>query len=145
MAKNTELFDYSFRVVSRYVDQTVRLNSFSNWPKRSKITPEELSKAGFFYKGKNHHVFCFSCGRKLNTYKRPTWQTEYDVWMLHALLDSECIYLSMVKGFAYIDTVIENDKNLRREIIKRTIAEDEKKMENEPDVKEMKETPINQH
>lgn len=65
--------------------------------------------------------------------------------MLHAQLDIECPYLTMMKGSAYIESARKEDYIIwMKRLEERKADRDEKKMENEPDKKEMKETPIDQ-
>lgn len=148
-----ELYEETWHEYGGQVDQTVRLDTFEKWPKKTKRTPEELSQAGFFYKGKGLQVFCFSCGQKLYTHKRSKWQKDHDLWMLHAQLDPECAFMIMAKGTAYIHSARKIDADLcaafsdelREKAKKRKAVQDEKQMENEPAEKEMKETSVDQH
>lgn len=161
MSSTSDYGDTTWHDYGRYISQTARLNSFNKWSKKSKRTPEELSHAGFFYRGKGQQVFCFSCGKLLFANKPEKWQAEYDIWMLHAQLDIQCPYLTMVKGTDYIEAARQADYNIRvkkyeerKRAEKRKAERDEKKlkakraekkMESEPVEKEMKETPIDQH
>ena len=47
----------------------VRVTTFIDWPKRAKMWPTRLAKAGFYYTGRQEQVACFSCGGRLNTSK----------------------------------------------------------------------------
>ena len=47
----------------------VRVTTFNVWPRRAKMWPTRLAKAGFYYTGQNEQVACFSCNGHLNTWK----------------------------------------------------------------------------
>lgn len=46
----------------QYAEETVRLESFEDWPVQLKQTPIELVKAGLFYVKRGDRVKCFYCG-----------------------------------------------------------------------------------
>lgn len=83
-----------------YTSKETRLESFDNWPKSMKQTPEQLSDAGFFYTGKADRVICFWCGIGLSC-----WEEDDDAWEQHALHQCNCKYLQKKKGEDYITSV----------------------------------------
>lgn len=50
--------------------ESVRLRSFTDWPKALNQKPGELSEAGFFYTNRGDRVICFSCGGGLRDWNR---------------------------------------------------------------------------
>lgn len=80
-----------------YAIEAKRLESYEDWPKFMKQKPKELSDAGFFYTGKSDRVKCFSCGGGLKD-----WEAEDEPWEQHAMWYSNCEYLKLMKGEAYI-------------------------------------------
>lgn len=77
-----------------------RLQTFKDWPKTLKQTPEQLSAAGFFYTQKGDRVICFCCGLGLCQ-----WEEDDVPWEQHALHRGECEYLQLLKGLEYITSV----------------------------------------
>nr|AAL92171.1 inhibitor of apotosis protein 1-like protein [Aedes albopictus]ABP35664.1 inhibitor of apoptosis protein 1 [Aedes albopictus]ABP35665.1 inhibitor of apoptosis protein 1 [Aedes albopictus]ABP35666.1 inhibitor of apoptosis protein 1 [Aedes albopictus]ABP35667.1 inhibitor of apoptosis protein 1 [Aedes albopictus] len=80
-----------------YAIEAKRLECYEDWPKFMKQKPKELSDAGFFYPGKSDRVKCFSCGGGLKD-----WEAEDEPWEQHAMWYSNCEYLKLMKGEAYI-------------------------------------------
>lgn len=80
--------------------ETVRLQTFDEWPKTLKQRPKQLSDAGFFYTQKGDRVICFSCGGGLCD-----WVEQDDPWEQHAIWYDKCEYLRLVKGFDFINAV----------------------------------------
>lgn len=77
-----------------------RLDTFKEWPKTHKQTPQQMSESGFFYTGKQDRVICFSCGGGLTD-----WVEEDDPWEEHARWYGHCNYLTAEKGLHYINSI----------------------------------------
>lgn len=45
--------------ISQYTTYEKRLQTFQNWPKNLKQTPETLAAAGFYYQGQRENYFFF--------------------------------------------------------------------------------------
>lgn len=88
-----------------YAVISARLRSYADWPRHMKQKPHELSAAGFFYTGVGDRVKCFSCGGGLKD-----WDDGDQPWEQHALWLSNCNFLKLIKGEAYIESVKENYK-----------------------------------
>jgi baculoviral IAP repeat-containing protein 7/8 len=73
-------------LVPDYSELVVRLNSFKDW--KGHRTPKELSEAGFFYKGQNDEVTCFSCRGTLED-----WKEEDVPWEQHMTWYSNCRFV----------------------------------------------------
>lgn len=123
------------------MDQSNRLATFAGWPETSKKTPGQLSHAGFFYNGRGERVTCFACGVD----KSKKWRLKADPWAEHAILNSKCDFLKMVKGSAFIDAAWdeEHERNSkkaesRKKAEKRKAERAEMKLKAERDEKEMK-------
>lgn len=88
-----------------YYIEGARLQSFDGWPQSMNQTPEQMSKAGFFYTQKDDRVICFCCGGGLHK-----WEEEDEPWEQHALHYGECDYLHVMKGSDYVASVKEKFK-----------------------------------
>ena len=53
----------------KYMWYSVRLQSFSEWPKYLVTRPRDLAAAGFFYVGVGDIVQCFDCGVRLKNWE----------------------------------------------------------------------------
>lgn len=85
----------------KFAIESVRLRSFSNWPKQMKQKPEQLADAGLFYTQHGDNVVCFSCGGGLRE-----WDEDDIPWEQHALYYEDCKYMKLLKGNGYHDEVI---------------------------------------
>ena len=47
-----------------------RLETLESWSQQIQPNKYELTTAGFYYTGKGHIVQCFSCGIRLNQWKK---------------------------------------------------------------------------
>lgn len=143
MSTTSDEFDQqeTWHSFAKYIDRTNRLNTFHNWPKKSKVISEKLSYAGFFYRGVGKQVACFSCGKLWDANKVTSLQKLSDIWKSHVRLDkkSKCDYVLMVKGSEFIESVWQEDYDKWWKKIEKRIAEqNEGKLENEPHKKKKK-------
>uniref|UniRef100_T1IM88 RING-type domain-containing protein n=1 Tax=Strigamia maritima TaxID=126957 RepID=T1IM88_STRMM len=65
-----------------------RLESFSRWPANAPIEAKKLAKAGFYYKGKDFSVKCFSCSRTIEE-----WNFGDQAIQKHANLNPNCDFV----------------------------------------------------
>jgi baculoviral IAP repeat-containing protein 7/8 len=90
-----------------------RHRSFNGQEHKFKLSPEELSDAGFFYPGRGRAVQCFYCAGSIEGLSR------HDVaWEEHAFWFSKCVLVRTLKGLDYIKRVNqkkENDLNVKLE------------------------------
>ncbi|XP_076024301.1 baculoviral IAP repeat-containing protein 2 [Genypterus blacodes] len=77
-----------------------RLLTFVNWPSRIPVRPDQLSKAGFYYAGRNDDVKCFSCDGGLRC-----WESGDDPWVEHAKWFPRCEYLLQEKGQNFVHQI----------------------------------------
>lgn len=84
-------------VYQQFAVATVRLESFKKWPKHLTQTPQDLSRAGFFYEGTRDKVYCFFCGGGLSN-----WDPENDPWEEHARWFPKCVFLRQCKGDEFV-------------------------------------------
>ena len=70
-----------------------RFKSFRDWPKYMHPTPEELTSAGFFYKGVSDVVTCFDCGIVLKN-----WKPDDNAAEEHCKFSPQCSYISKKEG-----------------------------------------------
>ena len=86
----------------QYIEKSIRLESFEGkWIYNYRLcNPEHLSEAGFFYMGPEDTVKCFCCGCGLNHF-----QQEDDPWKEHAKYYPRCIFLTLHKDGAFINSV----------------------------------------
>lgn len=75
-----------------YESESARQNTFiiHNWPKTAPIWPILLARAGFYYKGKDLDVTCFSCG--LNTTVKD-WTRNVHPHQMHFKLNPDCEFI----------------------------------------------------
>lgn len=83
-----------------YKLQATRIESFYDWPKAIKQTPDQLSEAGFFYTQISDRVVCFNCGIGVRA-----WDDHDDPWEEHAKYSPKCKYLIMIKGDEFVKQV----------------------------------------
>lgn len=83
-----------------YAYAPARLRTFHDWSRSMTQTPQAMSEAGFFYRGMDDAVKCFSCGGGLKD-----WDPGDLPWEQHALWLKNCSFLKRIKGQAYIDNV----------------------------------------
>ena len=94
---------YIYKTIAKYkdyCDAAVRLRSFETWPTHSKLEPEVLVSAGFFYSGAGDHVRCYFCGIGLRN-----WEDGDDPVVEHARWFPECKYMIRLKGQHFINLV----------------------------------------
>lgn len=84
----------------QYRKGSVRISSFSKWPRDLTQTPEELADAGFFYTGYNDIVRCYVCDGGLQK-----WSPEDNAWVEHARWFPHCAYVRQRKGQDFIELV----------------------------------------
>lgn len=99
-----ELYQYKLSN-PRYLEYcllTVRQKSFERWPLQIKQTPTEMSEAGFFYTDIGDEVNCFCCGTFCSK-----WKEFDDPWERHAMVNSKCAYVKLIKQNAFILKMIE--------------------------------------
>uniref|UniRef100_A0A3Q3NAH1 Baculoviral IAP repeat containing 2 n=1 Tax=Mastacembelus armatus TaxID=205130 RepID=A0A3Q3NAH1_9TELE len=77
-----------------------RLLTFVNWPTRIPVRPDQLSKAGFYYVGRNDDVKCFCCDGGLRC-----WESGDDPWVEHAKWFPRCEYLLQEKGQEFVHQI----------------------------------------
>lgn len=80
-----------------------RLATFKNWPRFLTQTPDELSKAGFYYTGCGDMVKCYYCDGGLKD-----WEQGDIPWEQHACWFPRCFHVLLVKGEDYIQKIISN-------------------------------------
>lgn len=104
--EDTDIVEYETPKLQKYPDfpeyviESARLQTFIDWPKSMKQTPQQLSAAGFFYTQVADRVICFSCGGGLCE-----WEEKDDPWEQHAMYYEKCDYLRSMKGSEYISSV----------------------------------------
>ncbi|XP_077447906.1 baculoviral IAP repeat-containing protein 2 isoform X1 [Stigmatopora argus] len=81
-------------------DNDERLLTFVIWPSRIPVRPEQLSKAGFYYVGRNDDVKCFCCDGGLRW-----WESGDDPWVEHAKWFPRCEYLLQEKGQEFVQQI----------------------------------------
>ncbi|NXF94965.1 BIR protein, partial [Eubucco bourcierii] len=77
-----------------------RVKTFTNWPTRIPVQPEQLADAGFYYVGRNDDVKCFCCDGGLRC-----WESGDNPWIEHAKWFPRCEYLLRVKGGEFVSQV----------------------------------------
>lgn len=112
-----------------YASETVRLNTFEDWPKTLKQTPAMLAEAGFYYTGRGDKTKCFYCDGGLKD-----WNEEDSPWEQHARWFKDCKYVKLVKGEEYIQNIVSKSCTIKT-IEKEYVAEDEKEVSNAVDAK----------
>ena len=100
---------HSGPVHPQYASTESRLRSFSEWPPGIKQSPERLSEAGLYYYGQSDQVKCFYCDGGLRE-----WQENDDPWEEHAGWFSQCAYVRLVKGDAYVE---RSKRNVRMVVV----------------------------
>lgn len=88
-----------------------RLQTFQNWPKNLKQTPEMLAAAGFYYQGYDDQVRCFHCDGGLHG-----WQPTDDVWIEHAYWFPNCGFVVLMRGHKFIKYSIDTRGSLNLSI-----------------------------
>ena len=83
-----------------FESEETRILSFSdNWPHRvDNLSPEQMAKAGFLYRGSDDRAICFYCG--LCIYQ---WADTDIPEIEHAKYWSACTYLERTFGTGFID------------------------------------------
>lgn len=124
-----------------YAIEAVRLRSYEDWPKMMKQNPQQLTDAGFFYTSKGDRVKCFSCGVGLRD-----WDENDEPWEQHALWHSTCEYLKLVKGPAFIASVLEAAKKRKQEASEaKAVASEGSAVEKKTSVETAPEPPKREH
>ncbi|XP_032966507.1 baculoviral IAP repeat-containing protein 1 isoform X1 [Rhinolophus ferrumequinum] len=91
---------------ARYQEEKARLESFKDWPFYvHRISPRELSAAGFAFTGKRDTVQCFSCDGCLGN-----WEEGDDPWKEHAKWFPKCEFLRSKKSSEEITEYIQSYK-----------------------------------
>jgi E3 ubiquitin-protein ligase XIAP len=85
-----------------YCSYEKRLSSFSAWPTSTRVLPEALATAGFFFIGENDFVKCFSCDGGLKD-----WVIGDSPWIEHALFFPDCLFVQLNKGQAFIKASLQ--------------------------------------
>lgn len=75
-----------------YAVESARQNSFImyNWPKSAPVWPILLVRAGFYYKGNDLEVQCFSCGIKTTV---ADWTRNVHPQQMHFKLNPDCEFI----------------------------------------------------
>ncbi|KAM0732845.1 Baculoviral IAP repeat-containing protein 2 [Formica fusca] len=97
--------------ISQYTTYEKRLQTFHNWPKNLKQTPETLAAAGFYYQGFDDQVRCFHCDGGLHG-----WQPTDDVWIEHAYWFPNCGFVILMRGHKFIKYSIDTRGSLNLSI-----------------------------
>ncbi|XP_070170336.1 death-associated inhibitor of apoptosis 2 isoform X2 [Polyergus mexicanus] len=97
--------------ISQYTTYEKRLQTFQNWPKNLKQTPETLAAAGFYYQGFDDQVRCFHCDGGLHG-----WQPTDDVWIEHAYWFPNCGFVILMRGHKFIKYSIDTRGSLNLSI-----------------------------
>ena len=74
-----------------FADYKRRLHTYDTWPKQMNPKPEELTRAGFFYRGVSDTVYCFHCGQGVHA-----WEFVENPFIAHKTWSPGCAYLNMV-------------------------------------------------
>lgn len=91
---------------ARYQEDKARLESFEDWPFYvHRVSPRELSAAGFVFTGKRDTVQCFACGGCLGN-----WEEGDDPWKEHAKWFPKCEFLQSKKSSEEIAQYIQSYK-----------------------------------
>ncbi|XP_015977618.2 baculoviral IAP repeat-containing protein 1 isoform X3 [Rousettus aegyptiacus] len=91
---------------AKYQEDKARLESFEDWPFYvHKVSPRELSAAGFVFTGKQDTVQCFACGGCLGN-----WEEGDDPWKEHAKWFPKCEFLQSKKSSEEIAQYIQSYK-----------------------------------
>lgn len=80
-----------------YMAYEDRLHTFKLWPKESSHSPEALAEMGFCYNYQGDQIYCFCCNCEMSQLKPGE-----DLWVRHAIIASECIFLRNRKGEKFI-------------------------------------------
>lgn len=83
-----------------YASYEDRLHTFQNWPVDAGHDKRELATMGFCYEERNKQIYCFCCGCEFSNI-----HPEEDLWIKHAYIAPECVYLQNQKGKDYIDDI----------------------------------------
>jgi hypothetical protein len=90
---------------SEYALNADRLETYTKWPINSRLKPEDLAAAGFYYAGYGDCTRCFFCGGGLRN-----WEDEDDIWVEHARWFPTCTYVCQHMGAAFVEKVQELNK-----------------------------------
>lgn len=83
-----------------YATESMRLDSFKNWPIGLTQKPLDMVDAGFFYTGQGDRVICYFCNGKLKD-----WPPEDKPWEEHARWFKSCLYVLIMKGEEYVQNI----------------------------------------
>lgn len=81
-----------------YMTYKDRLYTFQSWPKESSHRPEALAEMGFCFNQRGDDIFCFCCDCEISDL-----QPGEDLWIRHAIIAPECVYLQNQKGKEFIE------------------------------------------
>ncbi|XP_065340489.1 baculoviral IAP repeat-containing protein 7-B-like [Cloeon dipterum] len=102
------IFEWSKPLNPNFATLKSRINSFKDyWPKSQRQTPLEMAQAGFYYTGKADKTVCFHCNFGLHD-----WVPEDDPCIQHCRWNSNCQYLLMHKGPAFVEKVIHGREKM---------------------------------
>ena len=90
-------------------DETKRLETFQQWPSTEGCaTPQDISRAGFYYFGRERLVVCWYCGGgiSMDPYDEP--------WTEHAKYMPECHFLLLRKGLGFPQEMFVKFPNIER-------------------------------
>ncbi|XP_019851374.1 PREDICTED: E3 ubiquitin-protein ligase XIAP-like isoform X2 [Amphimedon queenslandica] len=90
-------------VFSMYKDSKVRESSFQYWPIPRDISGSDLSKAGWFYTGKDDITRCFACGCQ-----NEDWKKGDDPLEIHKKLSNKCSFVSSLPDYSKEDTRLQS-------------------------------------
>ncbi|XP_039264623.2 baculoviral IAP repeat-containing protein 7-like [Styela clava] len=96
-----------------------RLQSFDNWPERTRATKEQIAKAGFFYLGQSDKTKCFYCNGGLQN-----WDPNDEPWTEHAKWFPGCAFVIREKGQEFVRRQFELHPNLNRPTIRNSVSYD---------------------
>lgn len=83
-----------------YATESMRLESFKNWPIGLTQKPLDMVEAGFFYTGQGDRVICYYCNGKLKD-----WPPGDKPWEEHARWFKSCLHVLIMKGEEYVENI----------------------------------------
>lgn len=81
-----------------------RLSSFTHWPPRIQVWPQQLSNAGFSYTGKGTNVQCVTCGVVSSV---DDWCRTDRPEVVHFRINRNCEFIK--EHFPQVTSVVENE------------------------------------
>ncbi|XP_047412909.1 baculoviral IAP repeat-containing protein 1 isoform X5 [Sciurus carolinensis] len=95
---------------SVFANEELRLDTFKNWPHKSRLRVAALARAGLFYTGIEDMVQCFSCGGCLEK-----WKEEDDPFEDHTKYFPNCPFLQNMKSAAEVIPDLQSHGELPEE------------------------------